>query len=195
MIAIVDYGVGNIANIERVLKQLGEAVIVTNDAELLEQAEALVLPGVGAYAPAMERLKETGLVEFLKEQAEKKPLLGICLGMQLLFESSDEDGLTEGLGILPGTIEKLPSDVRLPHMGWHQLTNHGEAVYFVHSYGAVCDPEWIVDSVEYGRLVPAIVQKGKVTGMQFHPEKSGEVGLKLLKEWRETTCNSTQQSI
>ena len=195
MIAIVDYGVGNIANIERVLKQLGEAVIVTNDAELLEQAEALVLPGVGAYAPAMERLKETGLVDFLKEQAEKKPFLGICLGMQLLFESSDEDGLTEGLGILPGTIEKLPSDVRLPHMGWHQLTNNGEAVYFVHSYGAVCDPEWIVDSVEYGRLVPAIVQKGQVTGMQFHPEKSGEVGLKLLKEWRETTCNSTQQSI
>ncbi|MER2125237.1 MAG: imidazole glycerol phosphate synthase subunit HisH [Exiguobacterium indicum] len=195
MIAIVDYGVGNIANIERVLKQLGEAVIVTNDAELLEQAEALVLPGVGAYAPAMERLKETGLVDFLKEQAEKKPFLGICLGMQLLFESSDEDGLTEGLGILPGTIEKLPSDVRLPHMGWHQLTNHGEAVYFVHSYGAVCGPEWIVDSVEYGRLVPAIVQKGQVTGMQFHPEKSGEVGLKLLKEWRETTCNSTQQSI
>lgn len=195
MIAIVDYGVGNIANIERVLKLLGEAVIVTNDAELLEQAEALVLPGVGAYAPAMERLKETGLVDFLKEQAEKKPFLGICLGMQLLFESSDEDGLTEGLGILPGTIEKLPSDVRLPHMGWHQLTNHGEAVYFVHSYGAVCDPEWIVDSVEYGRLVPAIVQKGQVTGVQFHPEKSGEVGLKLLKEWRETTCNSTQQLI
>jgi glutamine amidotransferase len=195
MIAIVDYGVGNIANVERALKELGEAVIVTSDTELLDQAEALVLPGVGAYAPAMERLKETGLVDFLKEQAEKKPFLGICLGMQLLFESSDEDGLTEGLGILPGTIEKLPSDVRLPHMGWHQLTNHGEAVYFVHSYGAVCDPEWIVDAVEYGRLVPAIVQKVQVTGMQFHPEKSGEVGLKLLKEWRETTCNSTQQSI
>ncbi|HAZ39843.1 MAG TPA: imidazole glycerol phosphate synthase subunit HisH [Exiguobacterium sp.] len=195
MIAIVDYGVGNIANVERALKELGEAVIVTSDTELLDQAEALVLPGVGAYAPAMERLKETGLVDFLKEQAEKKPFLGICLGMQLLFESSDEDGLTEGLGILPGTSEKLPSDVRLPHMGWHQLTNHGEAVYFVHSYGAVCDPEWIVDAVEYGRLVPAIVQKGQVTGMQFHPEKSGEVGLKLLKEWRETTCNSTQQSI
>ena len=195
MIAIVDYGVGNISNVERALKELGEAVIVTSDTELLDQAEALVLPGVGAYAPAMERLKETGLVDFLKEQAEKKPFLGICLGMQLLFESSDEDGLTEGLGILPGTIEKLPSDVRLPHMGWHQLTNHGEAVYFVHSYGAVCDAEWIVDSVEYGRLVPAIVQRGQVTGMQFHPEKSGEVGLKLLKEWRETTCNSTQQSI
>jgi glutamine amidotransferase len=128
MIAIVDYRVGNIANVDRALKELGEAVIVTSDAELLDQAEALVLPGVGAYAPAMERLKETGLVDFLKEQAEKKPFLGTCLGMQLLFESSDEDGLTEGLGILPGTIEKLPSDVCLPHMGWHQLTNHGEAV-------------------------------------------------------------------
>ncbi|WP_114570162.1 imidazole glycerol phosphate synthase subunit HisH [Exiguobacterium flavidum] len=187
MIAIVDYGVGNIANIERALKQVGEAVIVTSDRELLEQAEALVLPGVGAYRPAMARLEETGLVDFLKEQAKKKPFLGICLGMQLLFESSAEDGRTEGLGILPGTVEKLPETVRLPHMGWHKLKQHQEAVYFVHSYGAVCPEEIIVDAVDYGRTVPAIVRKGTVTGMQFHPEKSGEAGLELLREWRANT--------
>lgn len=198
MLAIVDYGAGNVFNVQKAFHKLGVATQVTDREETILAADGLVIPGVGAFKPAMEILESKGLVSTIqKAVAAGKPLLGICLGMQLLFTSSTEYGLTKGLDLIPGQVVELPRSVLaakgllVPQMGWNQNRLYktdsmysfvdNQYTYFVHSYYAQCDETYIVSTVDYGVDVPAIVQKGAVYGMQFHPEKSGKVGLDLLK--------------
>ncbi|MCT4782028.1 MULTISPECIES: imidazole glycerol phosphate synthase subunit HisH [Exiguobacterium] len=184
-VAVIDYGMGNVFNVERALKAIGCHVVITNDPIEIEAADAILLPGVGAFPQAMASLHATGLVPLLKQMATEKPFLGICLGMQLLFNSSTEGVLTEGLGLIEGRVERMRAK-RLPHVGWNSILRD-EDVYFVHSYHVVTDEAHIVASADYmGERVPAIVHDGLVTGMQFHPEKSGTFGLRLLKEWKES---------
>ncbi len=195
-IGVIDYGMGNLFSVEQALKRLGVEVIVTADSRLLAEADACILPGVGAFPDAMKRLAETGLIDFIKET--KKPLLGICLGMQLLFQESDEGTNTAGLGIFAGRITKFTDVPRVPHMGWNELEviqqpswlPHIPAdryVYFVHSfYAASMSHEELVACADYENIqVPGIVAKGNYTGMQFHPEKSGDFGMYLLQQWLE----------
>ena len=190
-VAIIDYGMGNLYSVEQALIRLGAEVIVTNDEEVLNTSDALVLPGVGAFPDAMTRLEDSGLANFIKQT--KKPLIGICLGMQLMFEQSEEVRKTEGLGIFKGSIEKFKDVSRIQHMGCNdlQFTNDSNTekryVYFVHSFYAVdVSPEELVAFAEYeGVKVPAVVSKENFTGMQFHPEKSGPVGMELLQQWLE----------
>lgn len=189
-VAVIDYGMGNVFNVERALQAIGCYVTITNDPAEIETADAILLPGVGAFPQAMHSLEETGLIPLLKRTATEKPLLGICLGMQLLFESSTEGMPTPGLGLIEGRVERMRAK-RLPHVGWNSILRD-EDVYFVHSYHAVTADEHIVASADYmGERVPAIVQSGLVTGMQFHPEKSGAFGLSLLKEWKEAVERET----
>lgn len=184
-VAVIDYGMGNVFNVERALKAIGCQVVITNDPTEIEAADAILLPGVGAFPQAMASLHATGLVPLLKQMATEKPFLGICLGMQLLFDSSTEGMLTEGLGLIEGRVERMRAK-RLPHVGWNSILRD-EDVYFVHSYHVVTDEAHIVASADYmGERVPAIVQDGLVMGMQFHPEKSGTFGLRLLQEWKES---------
>lgn len=201
MIAIVDYDAGNTFNVQKAFAHLGVDTVLTADPEVILNSDGLVLPGVGAFKAAMDTLVERKLVDVLKQVAEKNiPLLGICLGMQLLFDSSTEYGLTEGLGLIPGTVEALPADLGLmiPHMGWNQnlVKNHSsifadvadrEYTYFVHSYYAKCDDQYITTTADYGVDVPGIVERDSVYGMQFHPEKSAHVGLNLLRTFVERT--------
>jgi glutamine amidotransferase len=183
-VAVIDYGMGNVFNVERALQAIGCYVVITNDASQIEEADAILLPGVGAFPQAMQSLEQTGLIPLLQKMATEKPFLGICLGMQLLFDSSTEGMPTKGLGLIPGTVERMRAK-RLPHVGWNSILRD-EDVYFVHSYHAVTDDANIVAEADYmGEHIPAIVQKGLVTGMQFHPEKSGAFGLSLLQEWKE----------
>ena len=183
-VAVIDYGMGNVFNVERALRAIGCYVVITNEASQIEEADAVLLPGVGAFPQAIQSLEQTGLIPLLQKVATEKPFLGICLGMQLLFDSSTEGMPTKGLGLIPGTVERMRAK-RLPHVGWNSILRD-EDVYFVHSYYAVTDEEYIVATAEYmGEKVSAIVQKGLVTGMQFHPEKSGTFGLSLLQEWKE----------
>ncbi|MCC5893540.1 imidazole glycerol phosphate synthase subunit HisH [Exiguobacterium sp.] len=183
-VAVIDYGMGNVFNVERALQAIGCYVTITNDPVEIEASDAILLPGVGAFPQAMQALNETGLVPLLTRMAVEKPFLGICLGMQLLFESSTEGMPTTGLGLIEGRVERMQAK-RLPHVGWNSILRD-EDVYFVHSYHVVTSEANIVASADYmGERVPAIVQKGLVTGMQFHPEKSGTFGLSLLKEWKE----------
>jgi imidazole glycerol-phosphate synthase subunit HisH len=195
-IGVIDYGMGNLFSVEQALKRLGTDVIVTSEEKELQAADALVLPGVGAFPDAMKRLEETGLMNFIKET--DKPLLGICLGMQLMFEESEEVALTKGLGIFKGSIKRFNGVSRIPHMGWNELEltqvpvwlegknlPDDHHVYFVHSfYAAHIAEEELVASADYeGVRVPGIVAAGNFTGMQFHPEKSGQFGVFLLREW------------
>ena len=190
-VAIIDYGMGNLYSVEQALIRLGADVIVTSDEEKLNASDALVLPGVGAFPDAMARLEDSGLANFIKET--KKPLIGICLGMQLMFEQSEEVRKTDGLGIFKGRIEKFKDVPRIPHMGWNDLqfttgsNLEKRYVYFVHSFYAVdVATEELVAYADYeGVKVPAVVSKENFTGMQFHPEKSGPVGMKLLQQWLE----------
>ena len=201
MIAIVEYGVGNLFSLISSFKKIGVEVTLTNDKEVLKKADKIILPGVGAFSDAADKLKKSGLFEFLKEEAEAgKYIMGICLGMQLLFEKSYEYGCHEGLGIIKGSIRPItdiiPKDYKVPHIGWNALEftkeskifkyiNNGDHVYFVHSfYGAECE-ENINAVSEYGAKITASVEKGNVYGCQFHPEKSGDVGLKILKAFCE----------
>ena len=201
MIAIIDYGVGNLFSLARSLDYLGLSSCVTRDADTIRSAERIILPGVGAFGDAVRKLEETGLVELLKaEAAGGKPLLGICLGMQMLLEVSYEFGEWKGLGLIPGSIcplaEDLPTDKKVPHIGWNSLTfpqssplfkysREGDYVYFVHSfYGKDCAKNTIA-LTDYGIPVTAAVQRGNVFGAQFHPEKSGEAGLRILKAFSE----------
>lgn len=189
-VAIIDYGMGNVFNVERALQALNCYTIITNDPKEIGAADAILLPGVGAFPQAMQSLEETGLIPLIKQLAKEKPLLGICLGMQLLFESSTEGMMTDGLGLIEGRVERMRVK-QLPHVGWNSILRD-EDVYFVHSYRAVTEDQYIIASAEYmGESVPAIVQSGLVTGMQFHPEKSGEFGLSLLKEWKEAIERET----
>ena len=195
MIAIVDYGAGNLFSVKNACDFLGLDTCFASNAGELETADGIILPGVGAFPDAMKKLSKTELIPVIQSQAKKKPLLGICLGMQLLFEYSTEFERCEGLGSLPGYVDLLPcGDLKLPQIGWNSLkvhqasplltdTEHGDYVYFVHSFGAVCDEKYILASTEYGCIVPALVGKDLVFGAQFHPEKSGDVGLAMLKNF------------
>ena len=194
MTVILDYDVGNLDSVQRGFERLGVKTVVSSDPAVITAANALILPGVGAFQKAMEALQNSGLIPALKHHVnEGKPLLGICLGMQLLYEESYEFGHTKGLGLLKGSIRPLEVDLKVPHMGWnalrlvkpeHPLLAHietGEYVYFVHSYYADTPSEDVLAYADYGIAIPAIVGRNHVYGTQFHPEKSAAVGLRLLK--------------
>lgn len=197
MIAIIDYGVGNVRSVEKALNALGFESQITDNIKDIDNASGLILPGVGAFRDAISKLNNSQLTDCIKKNVyNKKPLLGICLGMQLLYDKSYEDGEYEGLGIIPGDIVKFNEDVKIPHMGWNKLYFNGEDpilkyikeesyVYFVHSYYAKSYGKEIIAYTDYRAKVPAIVKNNNVYGMQFHPEKSGEIGLNLLKAFGE----------
>jgi len=196
LIAIIDYGMGNIRSVEQALKYIGAEHIVTDDKEEILRSDGVILPGVGAFPKAMDVLEEKDLVCVLKEFGSSgKPLLGICLGMQLLFEKSEELQDCNGLNLLPGVIRKLKVPYKIPHMGWNELKKDGEIslwngvedgsfVYYVHSYYADCPNEIVYGSSEYGVQVPGFVAKGNIYGAQFHPEKSGDIGMQMLKNFK-----------
>ena len=195
MTVIIDYGAGNIKSVEKALLSLGQEVVITDDADTILNAERIILPGVGAFGNAMAQLEKTGLDEVIREAVRRKiPFLGICLGLQLLFEKSDEALGVKGLGVLKGEVKKIPAKkgLKIPHMGWNSLhfahngklfqgIEEGAYVYFVHSYYVDTDSQYITTTADYGIKVPGIVERGNVYGMQFHPEKSGNVGLDLLR--------------
>ena len=198
MTAVIDYDAGNIRSVEKALLALGEEVLVTRDKEAILSAERIILPGVGAFGDAMGRLHNYGLVDVIRQAAvENIPFLGICLGLQLLFERSEESGRVQGLGILKGEILRIPdhADVKGPHIGWNSiaLTNSGRLfkgvpehsyVYFVHSYFLrAAEEEIVTASTVYGTQIHASVEKGNIFACQFHPEKSSRVGLKILKNF------------
>ena len=202
MIAIVDYGVGNLFSLASSVKSLGLEVTITRDAAELRAADHILLPGVGAFADAMDKLTATGLVPVLKEETRHTPLLGICLGMQLLFDKSYEFGEHEGLGLIPGQVCPLAEDLtdpalKIPHIGWNALditrpddplfkyVQNGEYVYYVHSFYAKDCAASTLASSEYSIPVTGAVRQGLVYGTQFHPEKSGDTGLRLLKAFAE----------
>ncbi len=202
MIAIVDYGVGNLFSLQSSLRCLGAEARVTGRAEELRQAERIILPGVGAFGNARAKLDETGLVPVLLEEAERKPLLGICLGMQLLFDRSFEYGEHPGLGLVPGEVAFLGEDLedktlKVPHMGWNSLEivrddplykyfENGEYVYYVHGFYARGCADSTLGTSRYGNVdVTGAVRRGNVWGTQFHPEKSGDAGLRLLRAFAE----------
>ena len=200
MTAIVDYGVGNLFSLQSSLAAIGEPVVVTADPEVLRTADRVILPGVGAFGDAAQKLRDSGLDGVLQElAAASKPLLGICLGMQLLFDKSYEFGEFEGLGLIPGVVRPInhviPSDYKIPHIGWNALRftvpsplfariSEGDCVYFVHSFYADCGDS-VIATAEYGAELTAAVAKDNVYGCQFHPEKSGTVGLAILKAFTE----------
>lgn len=198
MIAIVDYGVGNLKSVYKALVKLGFSTMITSEKEDIEKSKAIILPGVGAFKDAMEHLKASELVDCIKDNVKGgKPILGICLGMQLLYDISYEDGSWEGLGLLKGEIIQFPNHLKVPHMGWNRLKKkvedpigkditEGEYVYFVHSYYLKPQrAEEVVFEAYYGVDVPAVIRQKNILGMQFHPEKSGETGMKLLKNFGE----------
>ena len=202
MVAIIDYGVGNLFSLQSSFAAIGEVAEVTADAGTIRKADRVILPGVGAFEDAARKLRESGLDRTVKALAEAgKPLMGICLGMQMLFERSWEYGKHEGLGLLKGEIrpiaERIGEGLKIPQMGWNALkirrqspllkyTREGEYVYFVHSYSAVDCEESLLATVEYGADLTACVGLRNVYGCQFHPEKSGEVGLRILRAFCET---------
>ncbi|MDO4316392.1 MAG: imidazole glycerol phosphate synthase subunit HisH [Oscillospiraceae bacterium] len=202
MIAIVDYGVGNLFSLSSSLKALGLETEITRDPARLRAAERIILPGVGAFGDARAKLDDTGLVPVIREEAEKKPLLGICLGMQLLFDRGFEYGEHPGLGLVPGQVVDLHNDLedktlKVPHMGWNSLQirkddplfqyfRDGEYVYYVHSFYATDCEAGTLGTSRYGNVdVTGVVRNGNVYGTQFHPEKSGDAGLRLLKAFAE----------
>ena len=200
MIAIIDYDAGNIRSVEKAMAKLGQEVWITRDRERIMNADKVILPGVGSFGDAMAHLREYHLVEVIKDVvAEKKPFLGICLGLQLLYESSEETPGVEGLGILKGKILKIPEqkDLKIPHMGWNSLhlQNDGRLfrgieqnpyVYFVHSYYLKAgEEETVKATTEYSVNIHASVEKDNIFACQFHPEKSGDLGLQILKNFAE----------
>lgn len=205
MIAVIDYGVGNLFSLTASLKYLGAETVVTNRSEDIEKTDRIILPGVGAFEDAAAKLRATGLVDtIMKETAAGKPLLGICLGMQLLFEESHEYGVHKGLGLIKGTVASIDedlkeqgiTDLKVPHIGWNALDfkedeplfkyiKQGDCVYYVHSfYGRDCEESTIATSM-YGIKITGAVRNGSVYGTQFHPEKSGDVGLNILRAFME----------
>lgn len=194
MIAVIDYGAGNLFSVKNALDFLGQESVFTKDPAVLERADGLILPGVGAFPDAMRMLDAAGLPQVIRAQAAKKPLLGVCLGMQILFDVGTEFTETPGLGLIPGRVVRIPTAYKIPHMGYNQLRygvpsplleglDEGAWVYFVHSFMAQTAPEYIAACCDYGTEVPALVQRGNVFGAQFHPEKSGETGLHILKNF------------
>ncbi len=200
MIAIIDYDAGNIKSVEKALLSMGETPVLTRDPEVILQADHIILPGVGSFGEAMENLTKFGLVDVIHEAIDRKiPFLGICLGLQLLFESSEETPGVAGLGILKGKIVRIPEEpgLKIPHMGWNSLTVREGAslfkglekepyVYFVHSYYLQAeDPDIVAATAQYGVTIHASVEKGNVFACQFHPEKSSKTGLAILKNFLE----------
>lgn len=184
MIGIIDYSLGNTGNLVNALKKLGYESVITKDKNVLSSCEAIILPGVGHFGYAMNIINTSGLKDMIIELSKYKRLIGICLGMQLLFEYSEE-GNAAGLGILKGRIARIDTDLTIPHLGWNTLTSNyqslnGKDVYFIHSYKGL-ESEYTIAETDYNSNIPAIVKKGNVTGIQFHPEKSGETGLYILK--------------
>ena len=202
MIAVIDYGVGNLFSLCSSLERVGAEAVVTSDPEVIAKADKLILPGVGAFADAAKKLRDSGLDCIIKEQvADGKEIMGICLGMQLLFEKSYEFGEHQGLGLLKGSVipmeGTIPANLKIPHIGWNALhfskdsrllryVKEEDCVYFVHSfYAANCD-ESVIATAEYGKELTAAVHQGNVMGCQFHPEKSGQVGLQILRAFCES---------
>ena len=206
MIAIIDYGVGNLFSLRSSFAAIGEEAVVTSDAAVISQADRLILPGVGAFEDAAKKLSDSGMAEVVKREAQSgKPIMGICLGMQLLLEKSYEYGEHEGLGLIPGVVrpiaDVIPKGYKIPHIGWNALTftkdeegkpdklfkyiNEGDYVYFVHSFYASDCEEATIATTEYGATLTAAVANGNVYGCQFHPEKSGDVGMRILKAFCE----------
>ncbi len=193
--AIVDYGVGNLKSVSNAMAYIGQKTLITGDSGELERADAVILPGVGAFPDAAAKLREAGLDQAVLSQAGRKPILGICLGMQLLFDWSEEGQHCEGLGLVRGSVERIQTQFKLPHIGWNSLSfqndsplfrglNDGVYVYFVHSFcGLARHEEDVIARAQYGPSVVAAVAHNGVYGCQFHPEKSGEVGLQILKNF------------
>ena len=209
MIAVLDYDAGNIKSVEKALNYLGEEVKITRDREEILSADGVILPGVGAFGDAMEKLHQYGLVKVIREVAERGiPFLGICLGLQLMFESSEETPGVEGLHLLDGRIRRIPTapGLKIPHIGWNDLTfpNEGRLfrgvdehayVYFVHSYYLeAADPSIVTAVTEYGTLIHASVEKNNIFACQFHPEKSSRIGMKILQNFIEITQESGQNN-
>ncbi|APQ75606.1 imidazole glycerol phosphate synthase subunit HisH [Clostridium botulinum] len=198
MISIVDYGMGNLKSVENALDFLGIKSVITSEREVILNSDGIILPGVGAFPDAINNIKREGIDKVLKEAVKKdKSLLGICLGMQLLFEESEEIKSCRGLGFLKGKIEKMKVNLKIPHMGWNNLSfckdspilkgiKQRSYVYYVHSYYAKIEEEGILNAYsQYGIEVPGIVSKNNIYGIQFHPEKSGDIGLKILSNFGE----------
>ena len=200
MTAVIDYGVGNLFSLCCSLEAIGEKAVVSSNPDEIRKADKVILPGVGAFSDAIQKLRESGLDTVVKEVAESgTPLLGICIGMQLLFEKSYEFGEHEGLGLIPGSVrpitDVISSDLKIPHIGWNALefgekkhplfahVENGGCVYFVHSYYAADCAEFTTATTEYGATLTAAVAKGNIMGCQFHPEKSGTLGLAILKSF------------
>ena len=201
MVAIIDYGVGNLFSLKSSLKEIGAEAVVTSDEKVIADADRIILPGVGAFEDAARKLRESGMADVVnREAAAGKPMMGICLGMQLMFDVGYEYGVHEGLGLIRGSVrpiaDVIPENYKIPHIGWNLLKFRQESplfkyikeedyVYFVHSYyAAECD-ESVIAVTEYGAELTAAVANGNVYGCQFHPEKSGEVGMKILKAFME----------
>jgi imidazole glycerol-phosphate synthase subunit HisH len=200
MTVIIDYGVGNIRSLQNGFSRAGTDTVLSSEEDVIRNADMLILPGVGAFKDAKAALDETGLIPAIMDHVRQgKPLVGICLGMQLLFEESHEDGMHQGLGLLEGAVRKIPEGLRIPHMGWNALDrlrtddplassiSNGDHVYFVHSYYCDARNEDIVATASYGIDIPAIVRRNNVIGMQFHPEKSASVGRAILETLKEMT--------
>lgn len=199
MIAVIDYGAGNLKSVTKALDHLGYANTIVSSPEELEAADGMILPGVGAYPMCMAALRKSGMDQAILQQTGKKPLLGICLGMQMLLDSSTEMGGAQGLGLIPGTVEKIETNLKLPHIGWNSLNivnpnpltaglSDGDYVYFVHSFCAkVKNSEDLALTTDYGTTVTAMIARGNVFGCQFHPEKSGPVGMTILRNFGELT--------
>lgn len=195
MIAIVDYGIGNLGSVTKSFRHVGAETVLSGDLDTLRKADALILPGDGAFGATMDEVKSRGLVPLLKEAAAQgKPLLGICIGMQLLFEESDEHGRHEGLGLLPGRVRRFPDELVVPHMGWNSLKPRGahpllegvapgSYVYFVHSYYCDAPADVVLAYSDYGFDFPAIVGRDNILGAQFHPEKSQAVGMRMVENF------------
>jgi imidazole glycerol-phosphate synthase subunit HisH len=191
-LAVVDYGIGNLGSVMKAFRHLDTPALLTGDPAELRRADVLILPGDGAFASTMEEIERRGLVPVLREAVDQgRTLLGICIGMQLLFEESEEHGRHQGLGFLPGRVRRLETELPVPHMGWNQLhptrrhpmldgVEDGAHVYFVHSYWCDAPADVVLAETDYGRRFPAIVGRGRVLGVQFHPEKSQAVGLRLM---------------
>lgn len=198
MIAIIDYDICNLRSVQKAIEFLGGEAVITRDASVVDAADRVILPGVGAFGDAMANLSKFGLIDPIRRfVATGRPFLGICLGMQLLFAESVEHGLQQGLGLIPGRIVRfdIPAAYKVPHMGWNRLTMAEHSlweglrtepyVYFVHSYHLERDSEYTIATADYGYEFPAAVAKGNVMGTQFHPEKSGDVGMRILANFME----------
>lgn len=197
MHVIIDYGMGNLASVQRAFEKLNVEVKISNDARDLKNAKSLILPGVGAFRDAIKALNDLNLIAVIQDEVKKgKNILGICLGMQLLYQRGFEYGDYEGIGLIKGNIEFMDFKLKIPHMGWNNLKfekndhilkyiSEDEYVYFVHSYYAVSDNSELIAYTEYERKIPAIVRNNNVYGIQFHPEKSGETGLNILRAYKE----------